>query len=475
MNRLLCAITASILPLLACPAMADVTAPAGSGQATSTVQTSLGLTCMVRTTGLFPASNGSPVGTIGEVAMFAGNFTPGGYLPADGRLLPIAQNTALFSLLGTTYGGDGQTSFALPDLRGRTPIGTGQGAGLTPRMLGDLVGAEHVALSAGNLPSHAHTLPTTPVTSTDSTGVLQPYENMQPSLAVNYIVPLQGIFPSREGSLIVSSGPTLGFVYATAASYLPDGWNLAAGQMLPISQNSAVFSLLGTTYGGNGTTTFALPDMRGLAAIGQGLRPGQDAQYLGEVAGSETLTMSLGQMPAHTHALPPASDLTGMAGIGQPQSRLQPSLGLNYIIATNGLFPMREGDGTEQEPLLGQISLFAGNFAPGGWSFCEGQLLPIAQNSALFSLLGTMYGGNGTTTFALPDLRGSLAVGAGAGPGLSPWDIGEVAGNEYITLTQNQMPDHAHTYIPEPATLALVLLGAGLLRPRCARSRIRRG
>jgi microcystin-dependent protein len=96
------------------------------------------------------------------------------------------------------------------------------------------------------------------------------------------------------------------------------------------------------------------------------------------------------------------------------------------------------------EPFLGQIILVPYNFAPRGWAFCSGQILPISQNTALFSLLGTTYGGNGQTTFALPDLRGRVAVSAGQGPGLSDYSLGEVDGVENVALTTNQMPMHNH-------------------------------
>jgi microcystin-dependent protein len=96
-------------------------------------------------------------------------------------------------------------------------------------------------------------------------------------------------------------------------------------------------------------------------------------------------------------------------------------------------------------PFLGQIATFGFNFSPKGWAKCDGQLLSIAQNTALFSLLGTTYGGNGQTTFALPDLRGRTALHQGAGPGLTPRTIGEVAGTENVTLNVQQMPTHNHT------------------------------
>jgi microcystin-dependent protein len=96
------------------------------------------------------------------------------------------------------------------------------------------------------------------------------------------------------------------------------------------------------------------------------------------------------------------------------------------------------------EPFLGQIILVPYNFAPRGYAFCQGQILSIAQNTALFSLLGTTYGGNGQTTFALPDLRGRLALSSGQGPGLSNYSLGEQGGVESVTLIQQQMPQHQH-------------------------------
>ncbi len=103
------------------------------------------------------------------------------------------------------------------------------------------------------------------------------------------------------------------------------------------------------------------------------------------------------------------------------------------------------------EPFLGEILMFAGNFAPRGWAFCDGQILPISQNQALFSLLGTTYGGDGRTTFALPELRGRVAMHPGTGPGLSSRQLGEKSGVESVTLwgvsAQNTGGGQAHTNI----------------------------
>jgi len=166
---------------------------------------------------------------IGEVQWFAGNFAPRGWALCDGQLLPISQYSALFSILGTTYGGDGRTTFALPDVRGRVLIHEGSGPGLTPRNLGAKSGAENVALTTAQMPSHTHTLnassgPATELSpvnnilaspgrtrlydsgaantsmghSIDNTGGGQSHTNVQPFNTLNCIIALQGIFPSRN-------------------------------------------------------------------------------------------------------------------------------------------------------------------------------------------------------------------------------------------------------------------------------------
>jgi microcystin-dependent protein len=97
------------------------------------------------------------------------------------------------------------------------------------------------------------------------------------------------------------------------------------------------------------------------------------------------------------------------------------------------------------DPFVAEIRIFPFNFAPRGWAFCDGQLLPISQNTALFSLLGTTYGGNGRSNFALPDLQGRAPMQPGQGPGLSLHDLGEIGGSQTVTLLQSEMPSHAHS------------------------------
>jgi microcystin-dependent protein len=112
------------------------------------------------------------------------------------------------------------------------------------------------------------------------------------------------------------------------------------------------------------------------------------------------------------------------------------------------------------EPYMSQITMFGGNFAPKKYAFCNGQLLPINQNAALFSLLGTTYGGNGVQTFALPNLQSSLPLGWGQGPGLSNYVLGQAGGSPNVTLNQNDVPPHSHLLMastnPSATTSAVI-------------------
>jgi microcystin-dependent protein len=129
---------------------------------------------------------------LGEIRLFAGNFAPRGWSQSDGQLMPISQNTALFSLLGTFYGGDGRTTFALPDFRGRTPMHQGQGAGLSQRVQGEQGGVESVVLQPTPIPGS----PAAPVAA--SVGFRPQLQTISPFLVLNFIIALQGIFPSRN-------------------------------------------------------------------------------------------------------------------------------------------------------------------------------------------------------------------------------------------------------------------------------------
>ena len=114
------------------------------------------------------------------------------------------------------------------------------------------------------------------------------------------------------------------------------------------------------------------------------------------------------------------------------------------------------------DPFVAEIRIFGFNFAPNGWATCDGQVLPIQQNLALFSLLGTTFGGNGRSTFALPNLAGNVAIGAGQGPGLTNRNLGEQGGVATVTLSGAQMPAHSHSLNATPASASKTPAGAAL-------------
>jgi microcystin-dependent protein len=117
------------------------------------------------------------------------------------------------------------------------------------------------------------------------------------------------------------------------------------------------------------------------------------------------------------------------------------------------------------DAFVAEIRIFPFNFAPRGWATCDGQLLPISQNTALFSLVGTFYGGNGVSNFALPDLRDRFALGQGQGPGLSERFVGETGGSAGVSLLQSEMPSHRHTLAATPSATTTVPTGAALAPP----------
>ena len=224
---------------------------------------------------------------VGEIRLFAFTFAPNGWAPCAGQLLPISQNTALYTIIGITFGGDGKTTFALPDYSGLAPRG------------------------------------------------------------LQYCIAIQGIYPQGGGGVAVA-----GELALLPYSFAPPGWMNSAGQILPVDEDQPLFAALGARFGGDGETTFGLPNL--------------------------------------TATPPPAP-----AGDG----------GSLYFISLFGAV----GAPTA---LLGTVQLLPFASVPAGWAACEGQLLPIVQHQGLFSLLGTTFGGDGHTTFGLPDLR-ALPVPAG--------------------------------------------------------------
>ena len=282
--------------------------------------------------------------------------------------------------------------------------------------------------------------------------------------------------------------PYVGEIRMFAGNFAPAGWMFCEGQLLPISENETLFQLIGTTYGGDGESTFGLPDLRGRLPIHQG-----NGFVLAGTGGAEEITLTVQQMAAHSHpmlastgtasqttpatnvvATPTVVDLyrAGATSVGdgassdfvdrrKPAAHELPALPLRrfHHLAVRDL-PVPDVErvvgtspaerrstrrrATMADPFVAEIRIFPFNFAPRGWAWCDGQLLPLSQNTALFSLLGTTYGGDGKSNFALPDLQGRAPMHPGQGPGLSLHDLGETGGSETVTLLESEMPSHPH-------------------------------
>lgn len=272
-------------------------------------------------------------GFMGEIRLWAGLATaPHGWAFCDGQELNISEYQTLYALMGTTYGGDGQTTFALPDLRGRTAMGAGTGAlisgdKLSTRTLGQQPGAEQGTISpTGN--GRKLTIAAAGGNSVD----IQP-----PSMVVPYIICISGLDPGRE----TDQYAFIGEVRLTAAATAPDKWLLCQGQTLNISEYHNLSLLIWTTYGGNGQTTFALPDMRSRMVMGDGT--GVDSQGValtqrirGETGGEEfTDLYSTQEGQLYSVGVPrPDSD-------GNAFSIVPPVLVLNYMICHDGIYPNR--------------------------------------------------------------------------------------------------------------------------------------
>ncbi|MEZ4734657.1 MAG: tail fiber protein [Caldilineaceae bacterium] len=432
---------------------------------------------------------------LGEIRMFGGDFAPAGWAFCDGSLLSISANSGLFQLIGTTYGGDGQTNFALPDLRGRAPMHMGQGNGLSPRTLGERGGTEAVALQVDHLPAHGHTalacsqggvqanpyqgtwaqstllqFSSNPANVPMNAGAIAPtgdgfaHPNMPPFQVISFIIALEGIYPGSRDDLEVY----LGEIHPFSFGVVPGGWAQCNGQVLPIASNEQLFGVLGATYGGDGVTTFALPDLRGRMPmhVGSGFT-------LGAGGGEETHTLTVPELPNHGHTpqgsmnlaesgnpgdgvwatigydpfsnLPPNvamhTSAIGMTGGNQPHQNMSPYQVVNFCIAL-------QGSPRVVDTWIGEMRIFAGNSVPTGWLPCNGQILSLDPSSPyriLFSLLGTTYGGDGKTGFAVPDLQARVPLHFGQGPGLSDYVRGDDGGNAAVPLASYELAPHSHT------------------------------
>lgn len=375
----------------------------------------------------------------GDVTLFAGNFAPSGWLSADGQELAIADFPKLFAAVGTTYGGDGVHTFVLPDLRGRAAIFQGQDEGLTNRTLGWSGGSEQWPLSVDELATHSHAV-TEPSGSSAEKPTVQPV-----AVLLGGIVPV-GI-PTSDPKFL-ADGRFTGRILMTIANQLPNAAIPADGAILPISRNdpfapnNPLYRAIGSSFGGDGEATFAIPSLSGRAVVSAGEGPGLSARPFAWTGGQETVSLSEAQIAEHSHSLP-AGQMSERTRGGEAHSNMQPSIALRYIIRLDGQFPSRD-PGLPVKDFIGEVALFAGDYAPYGWALADGVRLQIVENTTLYAIIGWYFGGDGLETFALPDLRGRVPVHVGEGPGLTMRTRGWQGGAEEVTLNESQLAPHAH-------------------------------
>lgn len=290
--------------------------------------------------------------SVGTVMMFGFDFVPIGWLPCNGAMVKIHDWEELFKVIGTRFGGDGRTWFKLPDMRGRTTVGSGHGVGLTPRTAGQMMGVDNVILSGDELPPHSHACAVSeyhitarcaagdgntdsPVGNTiakqerveqfsnavpdecmkdgtievgsdlslTSAGRGMDHNNFQPSIGLNYCIAAEDTYKYYKDKYGKDKF-LIGSIIAMGGELLTDessGWHICENKLLNISEYTSLASLLHTTYGGDGRTNFGIPDLAGRAPVGKGDGPGIEQITLGRKLGTEITYLTDRELPAHTH------------------------------------------------------------------------------------------------------------------------------------------------------------------------------
>ena len=404
---------------------------------------------------------------------------PEGYLLEDGSAVSRTQYSALFALIGTTYGvGDGFSTFNLPDSRGRVTVNIST-TDTEFNTMGEEYGEKNHALTIGELPSHAHNQYITANTggtairndfssdggslaydqgvSTSPTGSGVPYSVLQPSIVKRYAIKHQA---SDGSASTLPAGTTLQGYWSST----PSGYYHENGAAISRTTYATLFTAIGDTYGvGDGSTTFAVPDSRG--RVGVNLSPA-DSYFgtLGQLSGEKRHTLTVAEMLSHNHWLQITAlsgggairndysadanggtydqgQATASQGGGQSHNVIQPSLVKRSALKTTA----PSGSNADAGPATPGSSI-EGWWAtvPAGYLQENGAAVSRTTYAALFAVIGTVHGvGDGSTTFNLPDSRGRVAVN------LNPSDtefntIGEKSGAKTHIMTLAEMPSHAH-------------------------------
>ena len=310
----------------------------------------------------------------------------------------------------------------------------------------------------------------------------QAVENMQPYLPLSWCICVEGLWASRPGESMFAPPQLIGEIRFFGFNFAPGGWTLCDGALLRVTDgyNSTLKQLLGTHFGGDGKTTIRVPNLVGRIAVHKGQGPGLSAYTLEEQGGQNRVLLKANELPAHTHkavlhcsseparrsspvgALPARTD-TKSYGLGgesprhpdavqvpaeggaasYPIENRLPTLSVTACLANAGMYP-EPNERATLGSVLGQVSAFALDFTPGGWLACDGQLLNISEYRELFEVIGTKFGGDGQATFAVPDLRGRVVLGARQVAGQPARSFGQAGSAETIELTPEQLPAHQH-------------------------------
>jgi microcystin-dependent protein len=413
---------------------------------------------------------------IGQLIIYAGTVAPPGTMACDGQVLPIIGNESLAATIGTTFGGDGINTIALPDLRGRTPIHGRPGF----VQVGQFYGFEQVMLITSDLPQHSHAVPTnaaqtvsdptghiiagnlamfsvpsvrghvlpgglTPNVSLNpsaiqSDGLGLPHANIQPYLALNFCICVSGGQVPVAGNSLGGAFTAFGgmVIWVAFSGNVPTGWMSCDDPLLLRSAFNGLFSLIGTLFdAGDGSTNFGLPNLPGMAINGAGTGPGLSAYAVGDFNGEASHPLIDSELPIHTHVMQATtaaaslSDPTGalLAGAAAYNSVSDGSSLYSLAISSVGQSTPHENrqpflaltawmatDDVDPVYVIGEIRMIPTGTIPANWAACDGTLVNVAAEPNLYAVIGIAYGGTLGVNFRLPDLRGRIPVHVGTGP-----------------------------------------------------------
>lgn len=403
---------------------------------------------------------------------------PSGYLLENGAAVSRTTYSDLFDLIGTTYGaGNGTTTFNLPDSRGRATVSM-HATDAEFDSVGEKYGEKNHTLTVNEMPSHGHNQIVTANTgssiridyssdgasqaypqgvNTNSAGSSTPYSVIQPSIAKNYAIKFR---PSTGTTSMLPSGSTVQGYWNTP----PTGYLVENGSAVSRTSNSALFNVLGTSFGtGDGTSTFGIPDSEG--RVGVGLQSG-DADFgtRGQLSGEKRHLLTIAEMAAHSHGqiitAPTGGgtgirhdyvrdgagssydqgQATGSTGGGQAHNIIQPSIAKRSTVKSGA------ASGSQQDAGIRPGTSIEGwwTTVPSGYLLEDGSAVSRTTYAALFAVIGTTHGaGNGTTTFNLPDSRGRVAVNVNA-TDTEFSAVGVKFGSKTHIMTLAELPTHSH-------------------------------